>query len=55
MEELELKPTQPPTVVGLGLGLGLSLAIKEICKQGMELGLLLVMYVERNMHRNEGS
>ena len=26
MEELELKPTQPPTVVGLGLGLGLSLA-----------------------------
>ena len=27
LEELELKPTQPPTVVGLGLGFGLSLAI----------------------------
>ena len=26
LEELELKPTQPPTLVGLGLGLGLSLA-----------------------------
>ena len=28
-EELELKPTQPPTVVGLGLGFGLSLAISK--------------------------
>ena len=27
LEELELKPTQPPTEVGLGLGLELSLAI----------------------------
>ena len=26
LEELALKPTQPPTVVGLGLGFGLSLA-----------------------------
>ena len=30
LEELELKPTQPPTVVGLGLGFGLSLAIKVV-------------------------
>ena len=29
LEVLELKPTQPPTVVWLGLGLGLSLAIKR--------------------------
>ena len=28
LEELELKPTQPPTIVGLGLGLGLSLATR---------------------------
>ena len=26
LKEFELKPTQPPTVVGLGLGFGLSLA-----------------------------
>ena len=30
LEELELKPTQPPTVVGLGLGFGLSLAISKL-------------------------
>ena len=26
LEELELKPTQPSTAIGLGLGVGLSLA-----------------------------
>ena len=39
LEELELKPTQPPTEVGLGLGLGLSLAIK------FELSLSLINLV----------
>ena len=32
LEELELKPTQPPTVVGLGLGLSLAINILSVIK-----------------------
>ena len=41
LEELELKPTQPPTVVGLGFGLSLAISKLESMSDGSETYFIL--------------